>query len=149
MTLDAILTQLDGVRQRGFRWSARCPAHEDNSPSLSVAEGDRGILLRCFAGCGLQEICGSLGIKQQDLFFDALDTNPRRRKAAAQARAQRQREQADGDRRQGRRIDARREAEDFLYSRQGLDISQWTDQKLDDELSLVADARALLAVEEM
>ncbi len=28
-----------------------CPAHDDCSPSLSVRQGDRGILVHCFAGC--------------------------------------------------------------------------------------------------
>lgn len=70
MTLGKFLPLLDGVRQRGARWSARCPAHGDKSPSLSVSEGERGILLRCFAGCELREICDALGIQQKDLFFD-------------------------------------------------------------------------------
>ena len=28
-----------------------CPAHEDRTPSLSVRQGDRGLLVHCFAGC--------------------------------------------------------------------------------------------------
>lgn len=29
----------------------RCPAHADSDPSLSIRQGDRGILVTCFAGC--------------------------------------------------------------------------------------------------
>jgi len=61
------------VRSRGAgHWTARCPSHPDRSPSLSIHEGERGILLRCFAGCSLDEICRALNISQRDLFFDAL-----------------------------------------------------------------------------
>lgn len=30
---------------------ARCPAHADNGPSLSLRQGDTRILVKCFAGC--------------------------------------------------------------------------------------------------
>lgn len=41
---------------RGARWSgtkgmARCPAHEDRTPSLGVTLGRHAILFHCFAGC--------------------------------------------------------------------------------------------------
>ena len=29
----------------------RCPAHQDRTPSLSIRQGDRGILVTCHAGC--------------------------------------------------------------------------------------------------
>ena len=29
----------------------RCPAHADGTPSLSIRQGDRGLLVTCFAGC--------------------------------------------------------------------------------------------------
>ena len=39
------LDALDGVQESGSGWSARCPAHDDYNPSLSVAEGDDGRVL--------------------------------------------------------------------------------------------------------
>ena len=71
MTLDDLLSRLDGVRQRGAKWSGRCPAHDDRTPSLSISEGDKGVLLKCWAGCTTQEICTTLGIGQADLFYDS------------------------------------------------------------------------------
>lgn len=72
MTLDALLPQLDSVRPRGNgRYSAICPAHADKSPSLSVSGGEKGILLKCWAGCTVDEICASLGIAPKGLFYDA------------------------------------------------------------------------------
>lgn len=65
-----ILPRLENVRQRQRgQWSARCPAHADNAPSLSIRERDDGaLLLHCFAGCAVTEIAAALGVKLQDLF---------------------------------------------------------------------------------
>lgn len=53
----------------GKQFLGRCPAHDDSNPSLSIAEGEDGkVLLKCFAGCPLEEITSSLGIKVTDLF---------------------------------------------------------------------------------
>lgn len=57
------------ARKSGANWLARCPAHQDRSPSLSIREGDDGrVLLHCFAGCPTESICSALGIKLSDLF---------------------------------------------------------------------------------
>ncbi|MGC1468365.1 MAG: toprim domain-containing protein [Sphingorhabdus sp.] len=34
----------------------RCPAHEDRTPSLSIRQGDRSILVTCFAGCSNDDV---------------------------------------------------------------------------------------------
>jgi hypothetical protein len=62
--------EIIGARPVGAgRWKARCPAHADNSPSLSVAEGDDGrILLCCHAGCSAAEIVSAKGLSLADLF---------------------------------------------------------------------------------
>lgn len=74
MNCQALLDRLDAVRQRGdSRWSARCPAHGDKSPSLSVRElADGRILLYCFAGCDVHAITAALGIELSDLFPERL-----------------------------------------------------------------------------
>ena len=52
MSADALLSRLDGVKKTGHgQWIARCPAHEDRSPSLSIAEKDDRVLVHCHAGC--------------------------------------------------------------------------------------------------
>ena len=66
-----LLSRLDQVTQRGHRFSAKCPAHDDRSPSLSIAEGEKGVLVHCFGGCSVDEICRSLGLELKDLFYDA------------------------------------------------------------------------------
>ena len=149
MILDALLPMLDAVQQRSNgRWSARCPAHDDRTPSLQVTSGDKAILLKCWSGCRLEDICLALGIEQRDLFFDQCDATPQQRQAAARQRDRQRQQQATRARKQGRRTDALREADYHIRSRHGLDISGWSNQKLHDELTVLADAYALLASEE-
>lgn len=62
--------ELVNARRAGRgRWAARCPAHEDGSPSLSISEGRDGrVLLNCFAGCSLTSILEALNLSIRDLF---------------------------------------------------------------------------------
>jgi hypothetical protein len=70
MNAETLLSRLDKVRQRGpGQWSARCPAHDDKGPSLSIKElPDGRTLLKCFAGCEAHEVVGALGLALRDLF---------------------------------------------------------------------------------
>jgi hypothetical protein len=72
MTLiDPILSRLKGVKGRSGAFSARCPAHEDNSPSLAITEKEDGrILLHCFGGCSVSDVLGAIGMDFNDLFPD-------------------------------------------------------------------------------
>lgn len=66
--VERFLARLDHVVRRGEGWAARCPAHEDTDPSLSVAEADDGsVLTHCFAGCTRAEILAALGLHERDL----------------------------------------------------------------------------------
>src|SRR5262249_32479175 len=48
----AELTHLLGGRWHGWYGMAKCPAHDDRNPSLSIGEGKDGqVLVNCFAGC--------------------------------------------------------------------------------------------------
>jgi hypothetical protein len=68
--VDRLLQGLEKVRHTGpATWTARCPAHEDKTPSLSVKEGDDGrVLLHCHGGCNVDEVVGALGLCLADLF---------------------------------------------------------------------------------
>lgn len=55
-------------RRRGDSITARCPAHGDRSPSLSVSRGDRrDVVVNCFAGCEPDAIMSALGLAWTDL----------------------------------------------------------------------------------
>jgi hypothetical protein len=59
--LEEILERLEGVEERGEGWVARCPAHEDDEPSLSIGRGRNGtVLLNCFGGCSFQDVIDAL-----------------------------------------------------------------------------------------
>jgi putative DNA primase/helicase len=75
--LASIIDLLRGAHRNGSGWTARCPAHEDRNPSLSVDERDGKILLHCHAGCTLGAICAALGIEVRDLFADGAPAPPR------------------------------------------------------------------------
>jgi DNA primase len=49
-----------GGRRRGSGWTARCPAHDDNNPSLSISERSGKILVHCFAGCDQEDVIDAL-----------------------------------------------------------------------------------------
>ncbi|MDX3911710.1 MAG: toprim domain-containing protein [Sphingobium sp.] len=56
---------VDLVGSLGGTWHGRtamclCPAHADRTPSLSLRQGDRGILVTCFAGCGRDDVLREL-----------------------------------------------------------------------------------------
>ena len=72
---ELLLERLASVKQtRPDRWQARCPAHDDRSPSLSVAElPDQTLLVRCWAGCSVNEIVGAVGLQLKDLFPSRFD----------------------------------------------------------------------------
>jgi hypothetical protein len=69
--VERLLARLKRVRKSGKGWAAFCPAHDDRSPSLSIAEGDDGrALVHCFAGCRGEEIARAVGLEVRDLFPD-------------------------------------------------------------------------------
>ncbi len=75
-----LLSRLDKVRPTGpGRWLARCPAHEDRSPSLSVRETEQGaVLLHCFGGCPSADVLAAVGLEFADLYPDRTpDYGPR------------------------------------------------------------------------
>jgi hypothetical protein len=70
MSADRLLEKLDGVKRAGpDRWIAKCPAHGDRRASLSVRELDDGrVLVHDFAGCGVEEVLGAVGLTFDDLY---------------------------------------------------------------------------------
>jgi hypothetical protein len=73
MTAEAIAKALGG-RRAGGAWIARCPAHEDRKPSLSITEVKGGkVLVRCHAGCGQAAVIDALS--SRDLW---IENSPRR-----------------------------------------------------------------------
>jgi putative DNA primase/helicase len=49
-----------GGRRSGRGWICRCPVHGDDTPSLSLADGDRRVVLYCHAGCSYFDVVKTL-----------------------------------------------------------------------------------------
>ena len=67
---------------------ARCPAHHDQRPSLSVTRKDDRVLLFCHSGCQLADILGRLQLRMADLFAAPRPTASRRECAVYRYRDQ-------------------------------------------------------------
>lgn len=74
MSADTLLARLEGVKSCGpGRWKARCPAHQDRSPSLSIRHVDERTLLHCFAGCEANDVLAAVGLSLSDMFDRPLE----------------------------------------------------------------------------
>jgi hypothetical protein len=57
------------AKRSGEGWKAKCPAHDDKEPSLSISEGADGrALLKCWAGCETEDVLAALSMTLRDLF---------------------------------------------------------------------------------
>jgi hypothetical protein len=63
-----MIDRLKEVRGSGDGWTAKCPGHEDTHNSLSINHRDGKWLLKCHAGCSIEDITSAIGIKVSDLF---------------------------------------------------------------------------------
>ena len=79
-----VLDRLEKVKRLpSGGWTARCPAHQDRNPSLSINEGNDGrVLLNCHAGCTVDAVTRALGIAESDL-FEPREQNGRREVVAS------------------------------------------------------------------
>lgn len=137
MTAPELLARLDGVRSRGTgKWSARCPAHQDNSPSLSIGEGADRILLHCFALCEKRDIVAALGITMADLFFDAPDRERTRSSPPKLNRV------ALAFRYELAALDRRLRAERVISGAAELDSALWSNEERDLAMKAVSRAYA-------
>jgi putative DNA primase/helicase len=60
VTAETIAKALGG-RKAGGGWTARCPAHDDHTPSLSIRDAEENkVLVRCHAGCDQERLIAAL-----------------------------------------------------------------------------------------
>jgi len=66
--IQKVLHALERVSKVGDdQYSARCPAHEDRNPSLSLKVEQDKILVHCHAGCDPETILSAAGLRWSDL----------------------------------------------------------------------------------
>jgi putative DNA primase/helicase len=67
--LEKVLAAIGNHNRSGESYTARCAAHEDHTPSLSVSTAEDGkVLLKCHAGCPTEAVVKALGLEMRDLF---------------------------------------------------------------------------------
>jgi hypothetical protein len=99
MTAAAFADLVQAQRVGAGRWKARCVAHNDRSPSLSIREGENGhVTLFCRAGCSLDAILAELHLLRDDLS----GPSPSQAQAAAIRAAYETRQSAARDERKAR-----------------------------------------------
>src|SRR6516162_1697857 len=84
--LENVLSAIGDYKKAGDGYKARCPAHEDRTPSLSINETeDSTVLLKCHAGCSTEAVVKALGLTLRDLFPRVAETPRKPRKAGVSA----------------------------------------------------------------
>lgn len=68
--LQGVLSRLRQVRRSGEGYVALCPSHDDQKHSLSIGDGDRGIVLNCHAGCTPEDVARAMDLELKNLFFE-------------------------------------------------------------------------------
>ena len=85
MTAAELAERLDAKR-RGDWYDTICPAHDDDTPSSSFTDGDRGIVFKCHRGCTsgaiAEAMARKLGIRVADFFHANGLRSPKRTIAA-------------------------------------------------------------------
>lgn len=81
MTAQEIIAKLDGLKATGRdRWIAKCPAHDDKRPSLSIRElSDGRVLIHDFGGCSTVDVLHALGLAFEHLYPQDADQPKERR----------------------------------------------------------------------
>lgn len=80
--INDFITHFEGVKKTGpNQYIAKCPAHGDEHPSLSIglSRDQSHIVINCFVGCSTQDILESAGLQMRDLYPEET-----RQKAASQ-----------------------------------------------------------------
>lgn len=135
MDIENFVSRLEGVQRTSRGYRARCPAHQDRTPSLSICETQSRILLHCFAGCVSTDIVSAMGLEMRGLFMDtpiAYGQRPPKPKKLDLVSLAFQFELAA--------LDHRLRAERVLNATQNFHLHELTDHQLDRILSAVSNA---------
>ena len=135
--LDHILVSTDAKATGPDKWMGHGCCHgSKRNRDFSVRTTNDRILLHCFAGCTLNDICESMGIKPKDLFYDSGLPHSHR----PVPRPPRINRVAQAFRFELAAFDHRLRGQKILDAGKGLDVSTLTEDELDRALSCVGQA---------
>lgn len=82
--IQEVLRYFDGVKRcSDGQYMARCPCHDDRKQSLSIGRGQKGVVMKCQAGCDTRDIIARVGLKPADLFYEPQSKTQERAQIAA------------------------------------------------------------------
>ena len=73
-----LCSKLEQVKNTSNGIEARCPAHEDKSPSLTASLKNVKILIKCQAGCSFDNIVSALRMEPSQFFSDEKENKPKK-----------------------------------------------------------------------
>ena len=126
-----------------------CKAHgERRKPALSVRPGDEGILVFCFAGSSLQQVCRAFSVEVCQLFYDYGHSRHRGQRPTLRPtyRLRSWKERAADL--QDEAMDHWLRAERILAAAKNQDVSNWTELQSDIAMTLLGVAYDDLALAE-
>jgi DNA primase len=86
--LQVVLDRVGQWKAADGGYIARCPAHKDRRPSLSIRESNTGkLLLNCFAGCRFESIIAALGLASGNMVASGRVSRPIERFPSAENKA--------------------------------------------------------------
>jgi len=62
LTAADLAARYPNATRSGRGWLVPCPCHEDDKPSLSIFDNDRGVFVHCFASCDWKKVRAALGL---------------------------------------------------------------------------------------
>lgn len=57
-----------GAKRVGDTYMAKCPAHDDTTPSLAIKDGREGVVYHCHGGCSQDAVTAALPVAVRELF---------------------------------------------------------------------------------
>ena len=95
MTAPQVAAHFNARKTGRGKWLALCPAHPDRHRSLSIAEGKKGVLIRCMSmGCDTRDVLRAAGLTMEALFYDSGRKVDAKEWAETQRKAQQAEERA-------------------------------------------------------
>ena len=70
MLIEDIADRFEMVKMSGSGFQARCPAHNDRTPSLVVKFGLTGFIVKCVVGCSFFQVVEAAGLRPLDFKYD-------------------------------------------------------------------------------
>ena len=64
-TAEEIAARFPSAKRSGIGWLVPCPCHDDDDPSLSVFDSEKGVYVECWAGCDWKKVRRALGLDRR------------------------------------------------------------------------------------